>query len=395
MNGLFASLRRRPAWLVDVLIVLVMAALLAVELQPLYASTDDELGPYRSPDTFAALHLAGVGVALLFRRRFPLTVLGTVLGLSLIYQAFEYVPLAVIEIAALVALFSGAAYARHRIVRPVAFAFIGLWLLAVSGLALSELSIGNIVILYVIYVGAWMLGERERTQRLYAAALAERNVLLARQNELELEQVVAAERTRIARELHDVIAHGLGVVVVQAEAALFNGADERPDVRRALEAIRGAGRSALAETRRVLGVMHDPGTAAGGGPAPGVADLPRLVQDFAAAGLDIDLVVSGSERPLDPGVDLSVYRVVEEALTNTLRHAEAQRVTVTLAFAARELDVLVRDDGQGAVAAPAGGGHGLVGMRERIAMLHGTFEAGPDPRGGYVVHASVPLGDCS
>ncbi len=417
--------------------MLLAVLLLVVELRAI-----EQFGIYLEPDAVAVLLYAVLFGALLFRRRWPLATALTVLTTSYVYQALGYVPLATIELASLVALFSAAAYGR-ALPRTAPLAIVGLWLLAVDLAAPARLDVSSLVILYVILAGAWMLGERDRSHRAYAAMLAERNALLVRQRELEAANIAATERARIARELHDVIAHGLGVVVVQAEAALYATDRDAPVPRGPVEAIRSTARASLAEARRVLGMLRGQ-DAAEREPPPGVAGLPHLAGEFTAAGLDVTLTVRGDRRALEPGVDLSLYRLVEEALTNTLRHAHARTATVTIEFCTDAVHLEVLDDGDGPpprqriapspahpepvegraltatgaphlahqngakVPQPLEGqstvainpaiassntltGHGHIGMRERVAMLHGAIEVGPRPEGGYAVRATLPL----
>jgi signal transduction histidine kinase len=406
---------RCPARLWDVGLVALAVLLLLVELRSFHF-----FGDYLGPDAVAVPLYGVLFGALLFRRRWPLATASLVLVTSYTYQALGYIPLASIEIATLAALFSAAAYGRP-LPRAVPLAVMGLWLLGVNGAAPLALDISGLVIMYVTLAGAWMLGERERAHRAYSAMLEERNALLDRQRELEAAQAAASERARIARELHDVIAHGLGVVVVQAEAALYTPYGEPADVRGPLEAIRGTARSSLTEARRVLGMLRGRDGDGARAPQPGVDDLPTLTREFTAAGLDVRLELHGDPRRLEPGVDLSIYRIVEEALTNTLRHAHAAHAWITLECRADAVHLEVRDDGTGAApselastarssarpepvagrdahqspndipAAAGHTGHGLIGMRERVAMLHGALDAGPCSGGGYAVRVALPL----
>jgi signal transduction histidine kinase len=227
-------------------------------------------------------------------------------------------------------------------------------------------------------VGAWALGEAARNRR---AAI-----------EKESQRAIAEEQARIARELHDVIAHSVSMIVVQAAAAddVF---EERPDqARDALRSIERAGREALGELRRLLSGVR-PGLAAEPTePQPGLARLEELAESVRLGGLAVTVRQEGEPADLPVGLDLSAYRIVQEALTNTLRHARATRAEVTVVYGTDSLEVDVRDDGRGAAGNGDGsGGHGLVGMRERAALLGGTLEAGPHPGGGYRVHARLPL----
>lgn len=377
-----------PAWSNRLLgpgLVLLAALLLVGELRAV-----EDTGSYLRPDALAYLVYGAVGLALLARRRFPLVAAAAVLTLSYTYQALGYLPLATLEVVTLVALFSAAAHGRP-LPRVLPLAGLALWLLAVNAAAPAQLEVSGLALMYVILAGAWMLGERDRAHRRYLALLAERAGLLERQRDLEAAQLVAAERTRIARELHDVIAHGLGVVVVQAEAALQSPAP--PDTRRGLEAIGATARAALTETRRVLGMLR--ATGAPSAPQPALEDLPALATGFTAAGLEVALTIEGDPRPLDHGLELSVYRIVEEALTNALRHGAARHARVRLAFTPAALELTIADDGRAAPESAPSEGHGITGMRERVAMLRGTIEVAPAREGGspggYLVRAILPL----
>ncbi len=223
-----------------------------------------------------------------------------------------------------------------------------------------------------------------RTRRLQAAE--------ARAQRLELEQreAVVVERARIARELHDVIAHSVSVMTVQAGAA-----EEmlKRDPARALEPVRAVqetGRQALVEMKRLVGMLREDDDEIGLAPQPGLADLDRLVKQVREAGLPVEVRIEGEPRTLPLGVDLSAYRVVQEALTNALKHAGSATATVTVRYGERDVTIEVADDGAGSD--KKDGGHGLVGMRERIGVFGGTFAAGPRDTGGFAVSARLPLG---
>jgi signal transduction histidine kinase len=199
---------------------------------------------------------------------------------------------------------------------------------------------------------------------------------------------VEQEQARIARELHDIVAHNVSVIVAQAAAARRVFDAEPEHARQVLAAIETTARQALVEMRRLLGVLHpDPGAQLA--PQPRLDRLPGLVAQISRAGLPVELVVQGRRRPLPAGVELSAYRIVQEALTNALKHAGAARATVVLGYRAAGLELRVSDDGRGA---PAGvvTGQGLVGMRQRAALLGGKLVAGPGPAGGFQVTATLP-----
>jgi signal transduction histidine kinase len=201
-------------------------------------------------------------------------------------------------------------------------------------------------------------------------------------------RVAADERLRIAQELHDIVAHSLGLIAVQAGVGMKVVDSDRAEAQRAFENISSTSRSSLAEIRRLLGVLRSTDGMPAYEPAPGLADLPRLAQDVTGAGLPVDLDVDGDIAAVPPGVGLAAYRIVQEALTNSLRHAEAHRATVRLDSSSGALLIEVADDGRG----PNGrgsGGHGLIGMRERVAVYGGSLDVGPGPSGGFRVAANL------
>jgi signal transduction histidine kinase len=320
----------------------------------------------------AAMLLAVVqGAALYWRRKRPELVTAVVLAGGVGYQLI--VPEVVLPIAGVFAIGSLAA------ARPPRVSLIGLaGLLGQSAMNFFTTTVEDTVFAMVLAGGAWALGEAARNRRKAIHEGARR--------------AVGDEQARIARELHDVIAHSVSVIVVQASAAedVF---DTRPDLARAaLRSIEQAGRDALGELRTLLG-GESPGDPDPTRPQPGLARLDELAEPLRLAGLEVIVRSEGEAPKLPAGVDLSAYRIVQEALTNTLRHARATRAEVTVRYADRAVDLEVRDDGRGVplVADVNGAGRGLVGMRERAALLGGTLEAGPLAGGGYRVHAHLPL----
>jgi signal transduction histidine kinase len=232
-------------------------------------------------------------------------------------------------------------------------------------------------------VAFWLAGVLVHTRR-RAVSLAAHSAALQRQ----AEQATAAERTRIAWELHDIVAHHLSVIVLQAAGARASGKPAGP----VLEKIEHSGRQALAETRRLLGVLRDPDEEAGLTPQPGLGNLDALVTSVQAAGLPVNLVIDGDRAGLPDAVDVSVYRIVQEALTNVLKHAGPARADVTVGCAEEAVTIEVTDNGTGEPGDPApAGGHGLAGMRERVAVFGGELRAGPRPGGGFAVRARLPL----
>ena len=240
--------------------------------------------------------------------------------------------------------------------------------------------------LAVLQIAAFCLAGVLVRARRQAASMAARSAALERQ----AEQATAAERARIAREMHDIVAHHLSVIVLQAAGARASG---RP-AGATLEKIENSARQALADTRRLLGVLHDPDEQTGLAPQPGIGDLDALAASVQAAGLPVNLVISGDRAALPAAVNVSVYRIVQEALTNVLKHAGPARADVTIGCAEEAVTIEVIDDGTGEPGhqSPAGG-HGLAGMRERAAVFGGSLVAGPRSDGGYAVRARLPLGD--
>jgi signal transduction histidine kinase len=329
----------------------------------------DEDPPWTLVGMLAA---AGSAAALYWRRSHPLGVMAIALAGGLVVWLLT--PDVVFPIAGLIAIGSVAA-ARPPLVSLVAL----MALLGLTALNYITSPAEDATFAMLLPIVAWALGEAARNRRL---AIEEASI-----------RAVSDEQARIARELHDVIAHSVSVIVVQASAAddVF---DERPDQARiALRSIESAGRDALAELRRLLAVVRPGAEGEPAHPQPGLDQLGELAAPLRAAGLDVALRREDAEHagPLPAGVDLSAYRIVQEALTNTLRHAGASRAEVTVRSGPGMLELDVLDDGHGGLEPGADAGRGIAGMRERAAMLGGTLDAGPLPDGGFRVHARLPL----
>jgi signal transduction histidine kinase len=223
-----------------------------------------------------------------------------------------------------------------------------------------------------------------------AAELEDRAARLERERDARERAAVAEERRRIARELHDVVAHSVTLMTVQAGAARLLLAEEPKRAREPILSVEETGRQALADMRRLLGVLQTEKGEPALAPQPGLARIDPLLAQARTAGLPVELTIEGERQALPPGVDLAAYRIVQEALTNARKHAGPARAQVALSYKGEVLELEVTDDGR---AAPGGGdgGHGLIGMRERVALYGGTLEAGPRPAGGYAVRARLPL----
>jgi signal transduction histidine kinase len=254
-------------------------------------------------------------------------------------------------------------------------------------------ALGGAIIAIALTVGIWALGAYTQTRRRYLRELEERAAQAEREREQLARIAVHEERASIARELHDIVAHSVSVMLVGVRGArdVLRTAPEAAD--HTLARVETSGEQSLAELRRILALLRSPEHGAESRPQPSLADLDELVDDYRAAGLPVRLEVTGDQQPLPGGVELSVYRIVQEALTNVLKHAHPTRVTVTLAFRTSGLEVEVVDDGTRQTDQLDGtAGHGIVGMRERVALLGGELETEQRVGGGYRVAARLPMG---
>ena len=345
----------------------------------------------RSIAVLDAIFVPFTTVPVAVRRYRPIAVLIVVVTAETVLLFFSHRPQAPLGL--IVALFTVAS----RCERPIAVR-AGLWAalpLTVGVIAYNSGSPGRIIPNLALLAIAWAVGDNLRTRRAYLAELEARAARLEREHEEQATRATLEERARIARELHDVIAHNVSVMVVQASAGeeVFDSDPGR--ARDALAAVASTGRDALGELRRLLGVIR-PGEDEGPSfaPQPGITRLAELVEQVRDTGLPVDLALDGEVRELPEATSLCVYRIVQEALTNTLKHAAATQAQVSLRYELDELRIRVRDDGRGVTeGAPngSGEGHGLIGMRERVAIFGGELQAGPSADGGYCVSARIPL----
>ena len=338
----------------------------------------------------------GIALPVVFRRQHPVGAFAASLMAGAIQVLVGFRPSAA-DLAVVVLLYTLAAYCPRRVSRN------GLILCLLGGAAAifrwhpAGISVSNWVMGATIgFAGpsliAWAIGDSMRHRRAYYAALEDRAARLERERDAQAQIAAAAERARIARELHDVVAHNVSVMVVQADGASY-ALDRSPErARQALAAISSTGRQALDEMRHMLGVLRSADEPSGVDPIPGLGQLDELLDQTRASGLAVSFSVQGVPGPLPSGVALAAYRTVQEALTNVRKHGgPAARAEVVLRYCEDALVLKITDDGRGAAAVSDGAGHGLIGMRERVAVYGGTLEAGPRPGAGFQVTVRLPL----
>ena len=334
---------------------------------------------------FAALY----PLLLVARRRAPATVFAVMLGVLAVWAATGAATSGA-GVPVLVGLYTVAAYRPGRVSVPVAV-ITAVMILAVQ--AQSAQVTSNVVETFASCAAAWWLGRNSRARRSQSEALSVYAEELAATRERLVEQRVADERLRIAREMHDVVAHSLGVVAVQAGVAEYVLDEDPSQARLSVATIRDAARTGLADMRRTLGLLRSADATTDREAWPRLTDVPGLVSSLrCGSGWDIDLYVSGDPPvALDPALQLSVYRVVQEALTNAGKHAPGSHVSVHLAYGVDDVEVEIIDDGSARPLDVPGSGNGLVGMRERVRMFGGTFEAARRIGGGFRVAARFPV----
>lgn len=396
VQRLYDFVRRHPTW-VDTFWAVALLGISAVEVTVRQVEQGVGLPGLAAP---VALLLCLV-VAL--RRRMPenMLLLAVAIGLA---QLILDVPVISADFAMLVIIYTVAANGTRWASRLALAAGLSAGTLAQLRWPQQNAGAWAIFALTVFqtvpFALAWVLGDSLRTRRAYFAQLEERAARLEKERAAQAKVAVAAERARIARELHDVVAHNVSVMVVQADGAAYV-LDAAPDqAKKALETISTTGRQALAEMRRLLGVLRTGEHQEVGEyvPQPDVEQLEELVEQVRTSGLPVDYKVEGTPRPLPSGVELTAYRIVQEALTNTRKHGGPNAgASVRLVYFDDGLGLLVEDDGKGAPhelyedGGADGQGHGLIGMRERVGMVGGTLDAGPRPGGGFRISALLPL----
>lgn len=288
-------------------------------------------------------------------------------------------------VAFLIAAYSAALYSDRRVAVAILLITAAAWLFAFAG----ELKIPSGIAPLLLVAPVWLAGSAMRRRERRAAVSAERADRLER----EQEESLRAERARIARELHDLVTHSVSVMVLQTGAARQIMSKDEPRSRAMLESVEASGRSALEELRRLLGLLSDGDGDVPLSPQPGLTEIPSLVEQVRQAGVDVELSVEGQARELPGGASITAYRIVQEALTNVVKHARGAPARVVIRWADAGLDIEILDDGppQPLVDGTTRTGRGLAGMRERAAMYGGSIDAGPGPAGGYVVRVHIPL----
>jgi signal transduction histidine kinase len=365
----------------------------AVALVATAAELAQVIGATGKPSAAALVLAVVAGGALVLRRTAPLAVLATTGAATVAIFALGDDPSGV---SGLIALYTTAALCERGVSLA---ALVVAAAIAATGSAVTADAPGRetsawfgAIIAVLITVGIWALGAYVQTQRRYRRELQERAASAEREREQLARIAVHEERASIARELHDIVAHSVSVMLVGVRGArdvLRTSPDAADDT---LARVERSGEQSLAELRRILALLREPEQRAESRPQPSLAELDELVASYRAAGLPVRLEVIGEPTPLAGGVELSVYRIVQEALTNALKHADPTDVTVTVAFRDVRLELEVVDDGTPANPDAATTGQGLVGMRERVALLGGELQTGWREGGGFRVAARLPVG---
>jgi signal transduction histidine kinase len=336
----------------------------------------------------------GLVLPLAWRRSRPVAVFGVLAAVAFV-QWLLGVPL-VADVSLLIAVYTVASdQTRRAALATGAVLEIGV-VMATSRWTLAGSWLRSFVFLSGLVAVALLLGANLRARRAHVAELVDRASRLEYERDQQAQIAAASERTRIAREMHDVIAHSLAVIVSMSDGATAKLHSEPERAGAAMRSVSEVGRQALGETRRLLGILRDDQTSAGLAPQPGLSQIAELVSQVRATGLDAELLFEGVPFAVPPSAELAVYRIVQEATTNTLKHAaNATSLRVTVGFAIPELRVEVADNGRPSTNGPASQGHGIVGMRERVSLYNGSVAAAAGPAGGWVVRARLSVGSAN
>jgi signal transduction histidine kinase len=405
LRSIGQRLRHPGPWAIDGFIALVLLAVMVAQL-----TLQEKLLPGQQAATpVAYLLVVLIAAPLVTHRKWPLPSLAVCLAALLLYAPGRYTAYPGIVLFAMVYGITLHGTRRQALVALISCA---------AAMALAVSFQPGVVGSYVTWVEselgiavAWIVAESLRNRRARWAELNARAELLEREQEERSRRAVAEERLRIARDLHDVVAHSMSVIAVQSAVGGHVMDSQPEEARHALAAIEATSRSALTEMRRLLGILRQDGEPTGSlAPAPGLADLTPLVAQVGEAGLQVWVQVDGERGPVPPGVDLSAYRIIQEALTNVIKHAAAATACVKVSYEKNSVALEITDDGPGtkdvgrragvdradgsragAVTSPFSTGHGIIGMRERVAVFGGEFAAGPRAAGGFRVFARLPI----
>jgi signal transduction histidine kinase len=328
---------------------------------------------------------------LAWRRRWPLVLLAALVAATVsnfwLPDAGEGEAFGILVI---VGLYTAGAYTAGRATLAATCLAVVLWVL-ITAADPDGIYLGGLVFFGIVVGAPFVVGRLIRARRQREALLEERAVVLEREREERARAAVAEERTRIARELHDVVAHAISVIILQGRGGRRLLNEDPDEARRAFDTIERTASQALSEMRRLLGMLRADDESLALAPQPSLSALDALASEVTHAGLPVDVQIVGEPVELPAGVDLSAYRIVQEALTNALKHAGPARASVRVRYGDGELEIEVVDDGS-ATGNGDGTGHGLLGIRERVTVYGGSFEAGRETLGGYAVRARLPYG---
>jgi signal transduction histidine kinase len=368
----------------DVLLAMVLVIGTVAEVATLGAvRSDDPVSPSMGQTVLALVSGLVLAASVAWRRRAPLAVLGAAIVAALLSLGAPLdAPVAVV-VAIIVATYSVGAHTDGRGARIGAIGLVALIAIAVARDIEVDTDLADLALPILVVGGPWLAGLSIRSRR-------EREAALERARVEEASAAVSGERARIARELHDAVAHAIGVIVLQARGARRTMQHDPSAAMGAIDVIEATGTQALTEMRRLVGVLRQDEDGATLAPTPSLRHLDGLIERVRAAGLPVTLAIEGAPVELPPGIDLSAYRIVQEALTNSLAHAGPATASVTVRYGTDRLDLEIADTGVGPTRRVADG-NGLVGMRERVSLYDGSLETGARPGGGFLIVARLPL----
>ena len=393
-----ASINRHPT-ITDGMIALVLSGLALLQLSIYWELRQ----PVAVPPTVAIALTLLIILPLTWRRRFPLAVMVIMTVLLLVHRYFEIPEGNFTGNSLLLGLLSAAAFGGKWRTWVCGVTYAVIMGYATYGTIIADLSDfeGNQVLFrvmaliwtYFIFGAAWWFGSVMRSRREREAELEERKAQLERERVENARRAVLDERVRIARELHDVVAHHVSVMGVQAGAARHVLKQQPEKAQEALSSIETSSRQAVGELQRLLGFLRQESQPDKLSPQPSLRQLDALVSEMQEAELAIEVKIEGKKQPLPPGVDLSAYRIVQEALTNVLKHAGPATAKVTIRYTNNAIELQILDNGRGfpPIEGQDVNGNGIIGMRERVSLHNGKFEAGNNPEGGFFVKAKLPL----